>query len=209
VDYFELLIPSSILSQLVAWTNDTIHYKCSQICLTNVQKYVASILAMSLQLENNIKRYWSTADTQFTRARNFTRCIGLSYNSFSDISKVLQIRPFQEQTKTFNGFREFQDLLNNNMKQVFTAGARVVLDESMSGWQGVDEKRPGGPPALTHMKAKPKPVSFTIKNIADIDTGIIFHLKLQEGKEAMLSKQFSHDHKPTTAVVQRLLQSIV
>ena len=48
-----------------------------------------------------------------------------------------------------------------------------------------------------------------IKNIADVDTGIIFWLELQEGKSAMLHKQFSRDLKPTSAVVRRLITPIV
>ena len=52
-------------------------------------------------------------------------------------------------------------------------------------------------------------MSFMIKNIAGVDTCIIFNLELEEGKETMLSKHFSQDYKLTTAVMQQLLQSNV
>ena len=46
-----------------------------------------------------------------------------------------------------------------------------------------------------------------IKNIADVDTGIIFKLELQQSKLAMQREQFSSGYKPTTACVRRLSDS--
>ena len=95
------------------------------------------------------------------------------------------------------------------MWHIFVPSVDVVLDGSTTGWHGEDEKRPGGPPALTHFPAKPEPVCFVINNIADVVTGIIFKLEFREGNSAMLHKPFSRDLKSTSAVVSRLITLIV
>ena len=91
------------------------------------------------------------------------------------------------------------------MQDAFESGADLVVDESTSGWKGVDEKRLEGPPSLVHQQGKPQNVSFMLKTMADCTTGIILKIELQEGKDAMLKKPFSDRFKSSTAVVLRLL----
>ena len=95
-----------------------------------------------------------------------------------------------------------QDYFNNNLQDAFEAGPEMVVDESTSGWKGVDEKSPDGPPSMVHQKGKPQNVSFMLKTMADCETGIILKIELQEGKEEMLKKQFSDKWKSSTAVVR-------
>ena len=65
-------------------------------------------------------------------------------------------------------------MFNSRARQVFVPGTHIVIDESTSGWHGKHEKMVDGPPALTHMKGKPEPVSFMIKNLCCVESGIMF-----------------------------------
>jgi hypothetical protein len=40
------------------------------------------------------------------------------------------------------------------------------------------------------MKGKQEPVSFMIKNLCDVETGIIFSIELQEGKVEMATRDY-------------------
>ncbi len=59
------------------------------------------------------------------------------------------------------------------------------------------------------MQGKPEPVSYMFKNLRDVETGIIFAIELQEGKEAMPTKDFVKDgEKATTACTLRLMRCL-
>jgi hypothetical protein len=92
-------------------------------------------------------------------------------------------------------------MFNEQAASVFRSSTHAVIYESTSGWHGKDEKRAGGPPALTHMKEKPEVVSFMIKNVCDIHSGVLFAMELQEGKEEMAKRKFvDKGEKPTMHV---------
>ena len=130
----------------------------------------------------------------------------MSKNDFEKVRPKISDGPKDSVDKSFHGFRGLQEYFNENILNCFTAGSDLVVDESTSGWKGVDEKRYNGPPWLCHLKNKPQPVSFMLKTMADCDTGVIIKIELQEGKEEMKLKRFSDTMKPSTAVVRRLLE---
>jgi hypothetical protein len=96
----------------------------------------------------------------------------MSLNRFGFISKNWATAPARRGTKTFDAIRPLFDIFNERAASVFRSGTYVVIDESTSGWHGKDEKRVDGPPALTHMKGKPEPVLFMIKNVCDVRSGV-------------------------------------
>ena len=91
-----------MISQLVEWSNDPLDDEKAEISVPDVQRYLACILAMSLQPEINIKDYWNDTDTDFTAARRFTQKIGMSYKKFSEVRKRLTVGPKQDVSKTFD-----------------------------------------------------------------------------------------------------------
>ncbi len=100
-------------------------------------------------------------------------------------------------------------MFNEQAASIVRCCTHVVIDESTSGWHGKDEKRADGPPALTHMKGKPEPVSFMIKNLCDMHSGLMLAIELQEGKEEMSKRKFVYQgEKPTTAFVLRLMERL-
>ena len=82
---------------------------------------------------------------------------------------------------------------------------RITEDEKTSSFRPVkgifcDD----GPPTLTKIMRKPKPVSLELKDCSDAETRICLQLELQEGRDAMASKQFSADYNAGTAISLRL-----
>ena len=133
----------------------------------------------------------------------------MSYNRFKFIRKKLAFSHTPQEAKTFDGIRPVIDMFNERAAQVFRSGTNIVIDESTSGWHGKHEKMADGPPALTHMKGKPETVSFMIKNVCDVQSGIMFALEFQEGKEEMAKRAYVKDgEKPTTACVLRLMDRV-
>jgi hypothetical protein len=57
IEYFELFLPRVILLQLVEWSNIEIEDPSEKICLAKLHRFIACILAMTLQPESNIERY--------------------------------------------------------------------------------------------------------------------------------------------------------
>ena len=59
------------------------------------------------------------------------------------------------------------------------------------------------------MQGKPEAVSFMIKNLCDVHSGVMFALELQEGKEKMATRKFvDQGEKPSTACVLRLMEQL-
>jgi hypothetical protein len=142
-------------------------------------------------------------------ASRFFEKLHISYVRIATIRKNWAIAPVPRGAKTFDGIRPLFDMFNEQAARIFRCCRHVVIDESTSGWHGKDEKRADGPPALTHMKGKPEAVSFMIKNVCDVHSGVMFAIELQEGKEEMAKRKFvDQGEKPTTACVLRLMEPL-
>ena len=61
------------------WNNNPLDDEKTEIYVPYVQKYLACMQAMSLQLEINIKDYWSDTDTDFTVEHRLVQKMGMSY----------------------------------------------------------------------------------------------------------------------------------
>lgn len=77
----------------------------------------------------------------------------------------------------------------------------------MSQWEGLEsEYQLHGIPHLTKIPRKPKSVGTEFKSAADVETGVIIRLEIQEGKEANNAKEFQDRFPFHTAVTLRLLK---
>ncbi len=158
---------------------------------------------------SNIKYYWSIEDNGLIVASRFFEKLHMSQCRFPFIRKNWAIAHVQRGSKTFDGIRPIFDMFNEQAASIFRCGTHVVIDESTSGCHRKDEKQADGPPALTHMKGKPEPVSFMIKNLCDVHSGVMFAIELQEGKEDMSKRKFvNQGEKPTAACVLRLMERL-
>lgn len=65
---------------------------------------------------------------------------------------------------------------NKTWQNAWTAGGRLVIDESMLQWGGT------GGAHLTWLPRKPTPLGIGMKTLVDHTSGILLHAELCEGK---------------------------
>ena len=73
--------------------------------------------------------------------------------------------------------------------------------ESMFSWYGKGDCS-GGMPSVIKIRRKPKGIGCKAKTVADIASGIMLGLELNEGKEAMAAKQASEQGATTSTNTQ-------
>ena len=67
----------------------------------------------------------------------------------------------------------------------------------------------GGLPNLSYIHRKPKPLGTKFKAaVADAETGVMMHLEIQEGKEAMRKKPLSPELGVCTASTVRFTEAV-
>ena len=203
---FELFIHDDLFPHLLHYTNSSIESTRDHVTHAEMKKWVGLMYAMTLSPIHNIEDFWNEEGDGFIPAHRFGIISGLSKTRFKFIREHFATGPVGSGNKTFDEFRPIQTFFNERVADRVFPGVHVIIDESTSGWHGKDEKRPDGPPALTHMKGKPEPVSFMFKTLCCVETGIMIAIELQEGKEVMAGRRYSADgEKYTTAVTLRLI----
>ncbi len=126
-------------------------------------------------------------------AHRFGSKLNMGKSRFKFIRQHFKTGAAPAGAQTFDTFRPIQDFFNQRVQNVLQPSHQIVIDESTCAWHGKDDKRADGPPALTHMKGKPEPVSFMIKNLCDVQTGIIFAIELQQGTLSRMVKRPPQD----------------
>jgi hypothetical protein len=82
-----------------------------------------------------------------------------------------------------------------------------VLDEAMSNWQPRKDKL-GGLPNISYIQRKPRPLGTEMKCVADAVTGMMVHLEIQEGRDAMRKARLSAEQGVTAACTVRLADAV-
>ena len=106
--------------------------------------------------------------------------------------------------RTFAGIDKVVQAFNRQREKVFSAGTHLCVDESVSEWRGRDHKHLNGCPHVTRIARKPKGVGVEIKNLADVETGIMLRLELVEKKASMNKKEYTAEYGSGTAYLLRL-----
>ena len=203
---FNLFIHDELFSHILERTNSTIERPADHVTLVELKKWIGVMYGMTLSPISNIEDFWMEEDDGLIPAHQFGIKTGLSKGRFKFIRQHFASGPVGAGIKTFDAFRPIQTFFNARVADSFSPGEHVVVDESTSGWHGKDEKRPDGPPAMTHMKGKPEPVSFMFKTLCCVQTGIMIAFELQEGKDVMATRRYSVDgEKSSTGVTLRLM----
>ena len=95
----------------------------------------------------------------------------------------------------------------NYVRSLWVAASIVkILDESMSAWRPRTTKT-GGLPHISWIQRKPEPLGTEFKTVACSKTGMMLHLEIQEGKDAMGKKEYSSEFGGTAACTFRLVDS--
>eukprot|EP00873_Tetraselmis_striata_P006595 jgi/Tetstr1/426859/TSEL_017073.t1 len=100
-------------------------------------------------------------------------------------------------------FRRDATELNSNRRAVLSTGLFATMDESMSAFQPRKTKL-GGMPNFSFIYRKPKPLGTEFKVVCDCSTGVMTHIEIHEGRDAMRQKPGADEHGVTTARVLRM-----
>ena len=106
-------------------------------------------------------------------------------------------------TNQWEWFAQAVEDFNDVHARLVRNGMTKVLDESMSAWRPRKDKL-GGLPNISYIFRKPKPLGTEFKTMVDADTGVMVHLEVQEGKDAMRSKEHHAQLGATAACCVRL-----
>ena len=137
--------------------------------------------------------------------RNFWQC-GLSRDRFLYWKKYLKLWPPTVNEHTWDSVRGLISAFNTTRMQNVKPGTEVVMDESMGKWIPMFQGTPEGVPHLTKIIRKPCGVGIEYKDVADVNTGIILFLEIQEGAELMASKKYCDQYPKHVALTLRLTE---
>ena len=99
--------------------------------------------------------------------------------------------------------RVLAEMCASKWVDVLTPGYKMTVDESMFAWDGRGGTL-GGMPTVMKIKRKPKGVGCEVKTLADVASGIMVNLEINEGKEAMKEKRWQRELGAGTATTLRL-----
>ena len=107
-----------------------------------------------------------------------------------------------------NSFWRVQPLVtefNKNRARNIRMGKKGVVDESMSEWKGKDQRfGKDGCPHVTKIARKPRSTGMEIKNLADVQSGIMMALEIVANKMEMRAREYSGVYGADTSLLLRL-----
>ena len=111
----------------------------------------------------------------------------------------------EDQHTVFWKVQPLIDTFNEARSDRFVASWKLCVDESMSPWRGKDHRHGDeGCPHVTKIIRKPKGVGMEIKNLCDVDSGIMLRIEIVGPKEEMNDREYTRALGAGTALLLRL-----
>jgi hypothetical protein len=232
-DYWSLLYPALQLQKEVELTNanlaelnqrsvDAAAQGHAAASVTHKPTSVGEILrkkglrlVMALQpMKMPVQDYWkpSCPDGHVLDAHDFGK-YGMPKNRFMVLEQAEQFCECSDADDPWWRVRMLISWYERRRVACMVAGQYVTIDESGSWWLGRDAAKlpgflqEGACPHVTWIRKKPKPTHIEFKNVADVATGIMLCLELQEGATRMAQRPFHRPHGASVAWSLRLLQA--
>ena len=122
----------------------------------------------------------------YSRFSQLSNCI-----SFADMTVDIPVSdpwyPIRDFVKSFNDIRKANIII----------GWLLCIDETMWKWSGL------GLPHQSWIPRKPEPLGVESKTVADVESGILLYIELQEGKHRMQAMEYTETYQATTACTLR------
>ena len=164
------------------------------ITVQDVEVFMALLLLGTVS-DRQGRNNWKKPDTTLVFP-------GLDFNVYMPIAKFSLMKKYyiaadagtaaEIAADPWMAFRGGIDKFNAKQRLFTEATREIVVDESMSAYEPQTSKC-GNLPNLSFIIRKPQPLGTELKNAADGGTGLLVHLEIQEGKDAMHSKEFHGD----------------
>lgn len=188
---------AELLSKIVEWTNEDISILRDHTSEADLRSFIGVMFAMTLQSTGNTDDYWMEEDNGvaawcFSIIKKFARN--------SDWALKFHLQRSQDVTLTWHSLTISIPICSTSL----------LLDLKYA-WiypPLADAKYPNGPPALTHQKSKPGPVSFYDQGYRWQGNRHYFWHWATGKPHAMALKEFSDGIMPTTAWILRLSKSL-
>ncbi|XP_051167804.1 uncharacterized protein LOC127285709 [Leptopilina boulardi] len=208
IDYWMLFFPSEDIDLILQCTNANLRDKRKIITKGEFYKTIGIMYAMTVNVLHSRRDYWSTQDNLFP-APAFGKRFGQGYHRFEEILNSMAFSiPAHENNDKWKLVRPFIEMTVSKCRDVFSPGYKITVDESMFAWygKGLHGTKEGGMPAVIKIKRKPKGVGCECKTLADVQTGIMIGIEINEGKEVMKDKLWQKEFGAGTATTLRLTQ---
>jgi Transposase IS4 len=133
----------------------------------------------------------------------------MKFYRFKDIKRYI-VHAFEDRKLKEEGDKWYpvRRLINDfhEKRKNIAASCKKTCDESMSAFR--PQTTSTGKldfPFLSNIQRKPEPLGTELKSVADVETGVMLALEIQEGKEPMKLKKYFSDYGATTACTLRLV----
>ena len=158
--------------------NEEQRERWSRVTLSEMKKFFAIILHMSVVKKPAIRDYWSTNPAMYS---SFASQIRLSRDRFFTILKYLHnndnrtfIPRDQPNHDPLHKIRPLVDLLNRKFKELYTPSAEITIDEAMIPFRGRLRFK-------VYMKNKPNNYGVRLEVVADANTGVVLYIETYTG----------------------------
>lgn len=212
IHFFDLFFPSTMLLDIIGWTNTSLlAAKIKPIDLPDMYIFFAILLVFTMIDLGAKKKLWGTEDGGVLPAINLRERTGMSRDRWRLIAKKLVFwpEPTEEARKDrWHKVRWLISQFNSLMCTVFCVGTWLCVDESFWRWLGRGDRDTRGCPKIIKEARKPDGVGIETKNTACGASGVICYIEINEGADAMETKEFNEGgRKKSTATTMRLVKN--
>ena len=189
LDYFLRLYPREHIAQTIELTSDVLDTN-NKNALSEQEYFVfiGCMLICALHPKLSVDECFNGCgidDDNLTPSPQLARF--MRHYRFKDIRDSLTFAKAQDSGSSglFWGVQPLVDAFNTRRTDTVQAGATVCIDESMSQWSGRDHHhKQTGCPCVYKMK-QPKGIGMMIKNVCDVETGIMLSMEIASSAEEM------------------------
>lgn len=211
IDMWMCFFPCEEIDFILQCTNKNLRNKRRIITKAEFYKAIGFVYAMTVSNFRTRRTYWSTESGLFP-APAFGKRFGMGINRFEEILSCMAFSMIDEDDELeedkWSLVRPFYQMSVNKWQDVFTPGYKITVDESMFAWYGKGlHGEKDGMPSVIKIARKPKGVGCECKTVADVQSGVMIGLEINEGKNVMSQKKWQRELGAGTATTLRLTSS--
>lgn len=117
----------------------------------------------------------------------------MSYERYNAISAHLLFTDSPASDQMYGEVQPLVDAFNQTREKVIIPGRDLCIDESFFPWKPMDRNTPFATIFVTVLKGKPKGIGMMIKNIADVETGIMYSIEIAATSAEMGRRRYNDD----------------
>ncbi|KAJ3618142.1 hypothetical protein MTP99_006168 [Tenebrio molitor] len=205
-EFWMAFFPSEDLDLILRCTNAHLRERRRLITKGEFFKAIGIMYAMTINVLHSRRDYWSTESGLFP-APAFGQRFGMGLHRFEEIlgCMAFAMPANEEPDDKWYHVRPFFDMTTAKWRDIFTPGYKLTIDESMFAWYGKGlHNEKDGLPAVIKIKRKPKGIGCECKTLADVQSGVMIAIEINEGKTAMQQKEFQQEFGAGTATTLRM-----